>query len=139
MTEVKFVVKNYRCFNDDHPLEFVLRDGFVGFVGPNNSGKSAILKFFYEFRPMWKIVGNESDLNELLLKSGRRIKLQLPYCDHDAIFHKFNNRPIEILIECKKTSLLLLIERVSEIITMWNFLEKWGFRCGGKLVLKKSF
>jgi ABC-type Mn2+/Zn2+ transport system ATPase subunit len=50
---VKIVIKNYRCFPDSAPIELNLRDGFVAFVGVNNSGKSSLLKFFYEFRNLF--------------------------------------------------------------------------------------
>jgi len=49
-------IKNYRCFSLNKPAHIVVRDGFTAFVGINNSGKSALLKFFYEFRNMFALV-----------------------------------------------------------------------------------
>lgn len=43
-------IKGYRCFAPSSPLRLILDDGIVSFVGPNNSGKSTALRFFYEFR-----------------------------------------------------------------------------------------
>jgi predicted ATP-dependent endonuclease of OLD family len=36
-------VRNYRCFGDQGAT-FELRPGFTAFVGPNNSGKSILLR-----------------------------------------------------------------------------------------------
>jgi len=43
-------IKNYRCFSREAPAEICIRDGFTAFVGPNNSGKSSLLRLFYELR-----------------------------------------------------------------------------------------
>lgn len=50
---VTVTVKNYRAFPRSSPAQFVLSDGFTAFVGPNNSGKSSILKLFYELRNLF--------------------------------------------------------------------------------------
>jgi ABC-type cobalamin/Fe3+-siderophores transport system ATPase subunit len=55
---IDIVVKNYRCFADSDPLRFQLRKGFTGLLGTNNSGKSTILKFFYEFRGLFSVLSN---------------------------------------------------------------------------------
>jgi hypothetical protein len=47
---VKIELKNYRAFEDTHPAVWTLRDGFVAFVGVNNSGRSSLLRFFHEVR-----------------------------------------------------------------------------------------
>jgi len=52
--EIEITLKNYRCFPDTNPAKITLRDGFTSFVGVNNAGKSSILKFFYEFRPLFQ-------------------------------------------------------------------------------------
>ena len=48
--DIDITLKNYRCFEDSNPAKFTVGRSFVGFVGPNNSGKSSILRFFFEFR-----------------------------------------------------------------------------------------
>src|SRR5712671_4868389 len=52
--EIEITLKNYRCFPDTNPAKITLRDGFTSFVGVNNAGKSSLLKFFYEFRPIFQ-------------------------------------------------------------------------------------
>ena len=46
-------VQNYRCFPDSYPFRLRIGPGFTGIIGVNNSGKSSILKFFYEFRNLF--------------------------------------------------------------------------------------
>jgi hypothetical protein len=95
MSTARFRIRNYRCFSESKPLVFDLSPGFTAILGPNNAGKSAILRFFYELRPIWNVLeGQSSGLQELL--NGR------PYSSgfHDVIyqlepFHKFNEGDIE--------------------------------------------
>src|SRR6266705_3554839 len=58
----KITLKNYRCFEDTKPLSLELGPGFTALVGPNNSGKSSFLKFFYEARQLF---GTLTDLNAM--------------------------------------------------------------------------
>jgi ABC-type multidrug transport system ATPase subunit len=53
MEKVTITLKNYRCFEDGSPAIFEIGDGLTAFIGPNNSGKSSILRFFYEMRNIW--------------------------------------------------------------------------------------
>lgn len=53
MADFELQIKNYRCFPDAQPLRLSLAtSGFTSFVGINNAGKSAVLRFFFEFRPL---------------------------------------------------------------------------------------
>src|SRR5437016_3247082 len=49
---VDITIKNYRCFPDSNPARISVRKDFTAFIGPNNSGKSSLLKFFFEFRQL---------------------------------------------------------------------------------------
>ena len=51
---MELTIKNYRCFPESSPVNFKVRSGFAAFVGVNNAGKSSLLKFFYEFRPLFQ-------------------------------------------------------------------------------------
>ena len=53
--DVQLTVKNYRPFSRVEPLRFRLRNGFTAFVGANNSGKSSILRMFFELRGLFQI------------------------------------------------------------------------------------
>jgi ABC-type branched-subunit amino acid transport system ATPase component len=52
MTNVEITLKNYRCFDDTTPATFHLNHCITGLVGPNNCGKSTLLRAFYELRPL---------------------------------------------------------------------------------------
>jgi len=91
MINAKFTIKNYRCFSEEDPLEFNFKDGFTAFIGPNNSGKSQILKFFYEFRNIWKLFFNRN--------FGRSLATFNRITDNTDVFYKFNDNPIQISIE----------------------------------------
>ncbi|MFM2057561.1 MAG: hypothetical protein RLY71_1946 [Pseudomonadota bacterium] len=54
---------DYRCFVREEPATLELRNGFTSFVGPNNSGKSALIKALYEIR------GALAELNQI--KNGK--------------------------------------------------------------------
>ncbi|MGM9514561.1 ATP-dependent nuclease [Roseateles sp. DB2] len=41
---------DYRCFRREAPATLEFSKGFTSFVGPNNSGKSALIRFPYEMR-----------------------------------------------------------------------------------------
>lgn len=55
-SEIKIAIKNYRCFSDSQFLEFQVKPGFTSFLGPNNSGKTSALKFFYEMRRVFSLL-----------------------------------------------------------------------------------
>jgi predicted ATPase len=58
--DIDLTIKNYRCFGRSAPARLDLRQGFIAFVGPNNGGKSTLLKFFVEFRPLFVRLANKS-------------------------------------------------------------------------------
>lgn len=63
---------NYRCFSDKHPATIEIGPGFTAIVGPNNSGKSAILRYLYEFRETLGSIG--VGFNGLLAGTARQLK-----------------------------------------------------------------
>jgi len=127
MVDVKFTIKNYRCFSDEHPLEFNLKDGFTAFVGPNNSGKSSILKFFYEFRPIWNLfLSGDFDL----LINGNKFGADFRgVIDRSEVFHKFNDRMMQVDIEVKDLCFRFYITRINNTGAM---LDKAIFLLKGK-------
>lgn len=96
---VEITLKNYRCFSDTNPATFTLEKGFTGFVGVNNSGKSSVLKFFYEFRDIFQKLSSPSQsIVDAFIGNGL---FQYPssITDHEEVFCNKNNRDIEIHIE----------------------------------------
>ncbi len=94
----KITCRNYRCFPDSSPLCFDLRPGISAFVGVNNSGKSSILKFFYEFRELWRALSN---MNNILDPLNHRVTGTsiTGVSDTQEIFSNENNRDITITFD----------------------------------------
>ncbi len=93
MNDVKITIKNYRCFSDTKPAQFILKNGLTSFIGVNNVGKSSLLKFFYEFRNLFKIGITNDTINK-----GRNQTFAFPLevRDPQEIFYNGNSRPLEI-------------------------------------------
>lgn len=93
--KAEFTIKNYRCFSDQEPLRFTLEEGFTAFVGPNNSGKSSILKFFFEFRELWRSLSSEG--GSYLASLREQVPLNLiGVLDRDEVFCDLSDGDLEI-------------------------------------------
>ena len=48
---INITLNSYRCFHDLSPVSFNLESGkTIALIGRNNAGKSALMRFFYEFK-----------------------------------------------------------------------------------------
>lgn len=83
---IVFEISNYRCFSINSPVKFELENGITSLVGINNSGKSSLLKFFYETRFLFK---NTSRANLIPLTNGT---IRNPH----EIRHEGNNSPYDL-------------------------------------------
>lgn len=110
MVNAKFTIKNYRCFSDEEPLVFTLHDGFIAFVGPNNSGKSSILKFFFEFRNIWSFL--LKNLDGLIKENSYGVSFN-GVTDNQEIFHRHNGRNIYVELEVELIKLIFTVSKVS--------------------------
>ena len=97
MGRLSIKIKNYRCFTDNSPLVIELGEGFTALVGPNNSGKSSLLKFFYELRDNWIQL---TDINQLLqLLSGGTLGSPFKEVyDQQEVFSDSNDRAMVVEI-----------------------------------------
>lgn len=94
--QVDLTLKNYRCFPDSHPARLSIRKGFTAFVGPNNSGKSALLRFFFEFRDMLQqIVTPQSSFTLALRGNPASFSVQ-GIADLAELFSNENSRDLSI-------------------------------------------
>ncbi len=50
---MKIRIGNYRNIPFDNPLEFEIKEGITFVLGPNNVGKSNLINFFFDFRPIF--------------------------------------------------------------------------------------
>ena len=92
--DIEITIKNYRCFEDSTPGRFAIKSGFTSLVGVNNSGKSALLKFFYEFRGLFgDLANNRQELFLALQGAPRGLSLN-GLLDQTVIFCNQNSRDI---------------------------------------------
>lgn len=97
-------IENYRGFTSPTRASFDLGSGITSFVGRNNSGKSSLLKFFYEFRNMFTtLAGN---LGAFFLDNPPFL-FQYPQDAGDplSLFPRENSDPIRIRLELNETPL----------------------------------
>ena len=101
--DVEITVKNYRCFADERPATFALRsNGFTGFVGVNNSGKSSLLKMFFELRDVFGHLSNPKDvIRKVRAQTESAFSIKQPISDKNEIFHNGNDRDITLGIKTK--------------------------------------
>ncbi len=94
---VRITIKNYRCFVAPAVVEF--DSGFTAFVGVNNAGKSAFIRFFVEFRNLFESMQTTGQIQPLLLV-GASVPIQVQHVmDPEEAFSNLNNDPIEIKID----------------------------------------
>lgn len=97
--EIDITIKNYRCFPDHIPVRIGIRPGFTALIGINNSGKSALLKFFYEIRDLF---GHLSAVGSHLIAAINLTPHPFSWSgvsDLEEPFNDSNDRGIEIAIE----------------------------------------
>jgi len=100
----RITLKNYRCFEDTKPLSLELGAGFTALVGPNNSGKSSFLKFFYEARQLLgTLTGDVNTMQNALQVPQRNVAFQA-LDDQVEIFFNRNTRLLVIELELPATS-----------------------------------
>ena len=100
MLDLKLTIKNFRCFADSAPVQLSLKSGLTAFVGPNNAGKSSLLRLFYELRDVFVRLVNRSDLGPLSRGEASGFNFRgVP--DPVAIFHDRNERKMTLRIECQ--------------------------------------
>lgn len=100
MITAEITIKNYRCF--PNPVKFEIGPEFTSFIGVNNSGKSTLLKFFYEFRNFFHTISNSS--NSALIQGFRGNQVFRPQIGNEdpiSIFCNQNEQAIEIAIRLK--------------------------------------
>lgn len=91
MIEFEITIKNYRCFSDERPTQLMIKDGFTALIGVNNSGKSSLLRFFYEIRNYYPNL-----INNILscLDSNIVFNQMPPMKDKEQVFYNANQRDL---------------------------------------------
>jgi hypothetical protein len=115
--DIEITLKNYRCFSDSDPARFIIQNRFIAFIGVNNSGKSSLLKFFYEFRDLFNRFMNSGSVMSALVAEEHALNFPNSVRDTDEVFCNLNNR--NIFIEIKFRSPMPMgvgIPRIKKII-----------------------
>jgi putative AbiEii toxin of type IV toxin-antitoxin system len=95
---IDLLIKNYRCFPDESPARLRLGNGFIALLGQNNSGKTALLRFFYEFRGLFFRLA-EPGLVVAALQGQNVLHFgRVPTHDMESIFARANDRHMSIEI-----------------------------------------
>lgn len=98
--EIELTISNYRCFTAENPARITLGEGFHAIVGVNNSGKSSLLKFFFEMRPLFRALSNSNTIYQALTENQAGFgSPQTP--DVADLFHKGNGDDLVIEILAK--------------------------------------
>src|SRR5579862_6366967 len=95
---VEVTVSNYRCFSDP-PVRFALTTGLQAFVGVNNSGKSCLLRLFYELRNIFNAMSTQNEAWGAVSNPHRPFNLASLVKDREEIFHDRNSRDIVVGFE----------------------------------------
>jgi energy-coupling factor transporter ATP-binding protein EcfA2 len=96
-SQLKLTLKNYRCFPAEGAATIDLDREFVALVGPNNSGKSTVLRAIYELRPLFKLLKNEGVQGSLA--SGGLLSFPSGTVDDPLeMFNASNDRAISVEI-----------------------------------------
>lgn len=96
---IRLTVKNYRCFPDDHPLRIEIDKGFTSFVGSNNSGKSAILRLFWQYSPVLRFLSERVENYVPLLRRDTRQTFILDVLPGEELASKLNKRDVRLEFE----------------------------------------
>jgi predicted ATPase len=93
---VEITIKNYRCFPDSSPIRLRLGNGFIAFIGVNNTGKSSLVRFFYEFRNLFLLLTNVGAWGQAATGSELNFNMFLSTFDTHEVFCNENNRNLQI-------------------------------------------
>jgi len=96
--KAEIILKNYRCFPVSSPLRFEIKKGFTSFVGTNNSGKSTVLKSFFEFRNLFGELASPNYYKQMNTKRAGLPSIQ-GVGDPYEIFCNQNKFDLEILFK----------------------------------------
>ncbi len=110
-------IANYRCFAADLPAEINIERGFHSFIGINNSGKSALLKFFYDLRSIFEQLSDDTEeLRITLVGQDSPLRPPTNVTDLEELFCNRNNGDMEVRIKLDKGTFSFTPQDVSEAI-----------------------
>jgi ABC-type Mn2+/Zn2+ transport system ATPase subunit len=95
---ISIEIQNYRCFPEPSRATFLLDRGITALVGKNNAGKSALLKFFYELREVFRNLGQQP--LQFATPENRSVRVSYPaeVPDPASLFSRSTTGPITVKI-----------------------------------------
>jgi hypothetical protein len=114
--KVKLTVQNYRCFSEASPASFEVRDNFTAFVGPNNAGKSTLLRMFYELRALFVSLGNPAQFRDSV--KGASQSFGIPTTPQTSVFPRDNKNPLELKFEYEAAHYAIPPERAPRAVVV---------------------
>lgn len=102
---VRVELRNFRAFDDARPAAFRLLDGFVAFVGVNNSGKSSLLRFFHEARPAFSVLDQlaQASVQSMFSAVPQGVRFQ-SVADPEEVFCNRNTRDMTATVSLETPS-----------------------------------
>ena len=110
--------------------------GFCAFIGINNSGKSSVLRFFYEFRNIFERLAEaftSTAFRDLLKNANQKESFNIPtnIFDYEEMFCDANTSDIEITIQWRTQSLTSGLapgrpRRMKLVITVHRETNHWS-------------
>jgi len=86
-------------FHRRKSCQILFRNGLTGFVGVNNSGKSSILKLFYEFRNLFQVFQNRGAWHSALSGGQENFQYGNTVADSAEVFANTNTRDLSIELQ----------------------------------------
>jgi ABC-type cobalamin/Fe3+-siderophores transport system ATPase subunit len=133
--DVEVTLSNYRCFSDK-PVRFTLTKGLQAFVGVNNSGKSCLLRLFYELRRIFEALSNPGTAWNAFSQRNQGYAPMPLVKDPNEIFYDRNNRDITVVFDFSPPPIenVPVPTRIEIVIT--RNTNQWSARlyAGGTLV-----
>jgi predicted ATPase len=92
---IELTIKNYRCFVA--PATITIARNLTAFVGINNAGKSALMRFLLEFRELFEHLRYDQHILNFIHGSRQPINIR-HVLDTDEVFSNLNGHGIDIAI-----------------------------------------
>ena len=129
---LEITVKNYRCFSDQAPAKLLFCRGTTALIGGNNTGKSTLLRLFYEFRPLFSMLSDGFEACSAFFEQGMELPPLQAVHDRTQIFHRHNNHDLVIGIRILRPS-PAMESAPAGADEIFIVLSRKNFHCQGRL------
>lgn len=119
--KIDLTIKNYRSFSENNPAKISIRNGVTSLIGINNSGKSSLLKLFYEFRDIFRHLSNYQSVVQSL-RHQTSFNFPETIYDIEEVFNNKNDHNLSIEIETEQIEPNIKPEpiKLKQIITVFR-------------------